>query len=183
MAAPLIVAGAKVAGKAIAKKLAQKAAAKAAQKGAQVAAKKVGQKAGEQLVKKGTEKAVKTSANKLTQAKNIYNKVEKARDIKDQLTPQKKEREEKEPPRKNRWFIDRFLPPEQAKKDREKINIKKEDAPKKINWLKTFEIDKSDKTVNANEQPADSKFTFYAAMFVAIVKDGIEIALTMALMV
>jgi len=170
MAAPLIVAGAKVAGKAIAKKVAAKQAAK-------IAAKKVATKAGTKIAEKGTQKvAQKTVASKLNQAKNIYNKAEKIQDIHDTLTPEKKE-EEKPVYKKN--ILNRFLGNQPQQKDKENINIDKKGIPEKFNWRKTFGLDKTkDTESNVNEQPAENKFAFYAAMFFALIKDAIEIFLT-----
>jgi len=108
MAAPLIVAGAKVAGKAVAKKV-------LAKKAAGVAAKQ----AGKQVVKKGTQKLSSNAVKgRLNSFKRTYDKTRKTKDLKDKITPEQEEEREKD----NRTLLDRFLKKEKGRTEsKEKV--------------------------------------------------------------
>ncbi len=176
MPAPLVVAGAKVAGKAIAKKVAAKQAAKmtakaAAKKTAEGVAKKTAQKVGGEAVKSGAKNIpIKRPPSKFTQgyrqARNISDKVDQAQDLVDTVRPKK---DEQQKPVKKQTFLDRVF-------------NKQEDqsaSTNKFNYRRTFsEKGQSD---NENSQPVkkQGKGWYNAAMFMAIWKDAVEIGLNL----
>lgn len=133
MAVPLIAAGAKVAGKAIAKKVLAKKAATIATK-----------QAGKQLVKKGVKKiSTKAIKGKVGNLKKASKNVRKTLDSKNKTISKQ------EQAKKKKDLLDRFL--------------------------------KKEKNVSAPEGGKTSKLVFYSALFCAIIKDVIEIFLTIYL--
>jgi hypothetical protein len=148
MAVPLIAAGVKVAGKALIKKLgtklAQKGAQKVAQKGAQKLAQEGAKKITTSAVKKGTSSGI---TNQFQKAKNLYNKVENIKDIKDQFGQ------------------DKTTPNNQ------------------INSKNKNEIEQTtDSATNIDRPKSNDKLVFNMAMACAVIKDAVEIVLTMYLL-
>lgn len=178
MAAPLIVAGAKVAAKVAAKKIAAKQAAK-------IAAKQAGKKIASEGAKKVAAQSAKKVASKQAtgsswqKAKKIMDKMDRAQEVKDSLTPEKKEEEKKKPSVYKKNLLNRFLGDKPDKEGSQEVA--KEKKPEKFDWKKIF--DSSAKTEESSEkQSTGDKMTFYSAMFFAIIKDGIEILLTIYLL-
>lgn len=170
MAAPLIVAGAKVAAKVAAKKIAAKQAAK-------IAAKQAGKKIASEGAKKVASK--QATGSSWQKAKKIMDKMDRAQEIKDSLTPEKKEEEKKKPSVYKKNLLNRFLGDKPDKEGSQEVA--KEKKPEKFDWKKIF--DSSAKTEESSEkQSTGDKMTFYSAMFFAIIKDGIEILLTIYLL-
>ena len=156
MAAPLIVAGAKVAGKVIAKKVAAKQAAK-------IAAKKVAQQAGKKVATEGAKKvagkkvAGQTTKGMWQKAKNITDKVDRAQEIKDSLTPEEKEDKQKKPSVYKKNIVNKFLGNESTPEDQEKA---KEEKPQKFDWKKMFDSASNKSESQSKSQSTGEKATF-----------------------
>lgn len=159
MAAPLIVAGAKIAGKAIAKKIAAKQVAKvAAKKAAEGVAKKTAQKVGTEVAKKGAKNiAIKRPAGNLAQkykqGKNINDKIQRAQDLKDSLTPDDQQEDAPQQPIQKPNFLDRVLSKGQTSSSKDP----KEATPKKFDYRNTFNDKAQSKNENSQPVPTQNK--------------------------